>query len=97
MYNRLSLCYLYPDERVYASIAAGEWMTELREALHLLDEKDFDDYLGAIKQAISGAVEGEQLAMTWEYSRLFINAFPHVIAPPYGSVYLEKGGLIQTY
>ncbi len=25
-----------------------------------------------------------------EYTRLFINGMPHVIAPPYGSVYLEK-------
>ncbi len=25
-----------------------------------------------------------------EYTRLFINGAPHVVAPPYGSVYLEK-------
>jgi TorA maturation chaperone TorD len=25
-----------------------------------------------------------------EYTRLFINGMPHVVAPPYGSVYLEK-------
>ena len=25
-----------------------------------------------------------------EYTRLFINGVPHVAAPPYGSVYLEK-------
>lgn len=25
-----------------------------------------------------------------EYTRLFINGFPHVAAPPYGSVYLDK-------
>ena len=25
-----------------------------------------------------------------EYTRLFINGVPHVVAPPYGSVYLDK-------
>ena len=96
IYNMLAMCYAYPDEKVYASIAAGGWIREFREALHLLDEKNFDDYLRAIEQAISGAKEGEQLATAREYIRLFINAFPHVIAPPYGSFYLEKEGLVSA-
>ena len=95
IYNRLSLCYVYPDEKVYASIAAGEWIREVREALRLLDEKNFDEYLRAIEQAIAGAKKGEQLAMAREYTRLFIDAFPHVIALPYGSIYLEKEGLFS--
>jgi len=96
IYNILSLCYVYPDEKVYASIAAGEWIRRFREALHLLDEKSFDDNLRGIEQAVSGAEGVEQLAMDREYSRLFIHAFPHVIAPPYGSFYLEKEGLVST-
>jgi TorA maturation chaperone TorD len=96
IYNMLSLFFVYPDEKVYASIAAGEWIRGFREALHLLDDKIFDDYLRVIEQAISGAEGVEQLAMDREYSRLFINAFPHVIAPPYGSFYLEKEGLVST-
>jgi TorA maturation chaperone TorD len=96
IYNRLSLCYVYPDEKVYASIAAGEWIREVRETLRLLDGRNFDEYLRAIEQAIAGAKDGEQLAMIWEYTRLFINAFPHVIAPPYGSFYLEKEGLVSA-
>jgi TorA maturation chaperone TorD len=92
IYNRLSLCYVYPDEKVYASIAAGEWIRGIREALRLLDGKNFDEYLRAIEQAIAGAKEGEQLEMAREYTRLFINAFPHVVAPPYASIYLEKEG-----
>ena len=96
VYNKLSLGYLYPDEKVYASITDGEWIRGVREALHLLDEENFDDYLKAVEQAISGAKEGEQLAMAREYTRLFINAFPHVIVPPYGSIYLEKDGLVYS-
>jgi len=94
IYTMLSLCYVYPDEKVYASMAEGKWIRGLREALHPLGEKTLDDYLRAIEQAISGAEEGEQLAMAREYTRLFINTSPHVIAPPYGSIYLEKDGLV---
>ncbi len=93
IYNRLSLCYVYPDEKVYASIAGGEWIRDFGEAYYLLGEKNVDDCLRAIEQAISEAEEGGQLAMAREYTRLFINAFPHVVAPPYGSIYLEKAGL----
>jgi DMSO reductase family type II enzyme chaperone len=96
IYNRLSVFYVYPDEKVYASIAEGEWMRGFREALHLLDEKIFDDSLRAIEQAISGAKEGEQLAMAREYTRIFINASPHIVAPPYGSFYPQKEGLVPT-
>ena len=96
IYSRFSLCYVYPNEKVYASIAAGEWTSEVREALRLLDGKNFDEYLRGIEQAIAGAKEGEQLAMAREYTRLFINAFPHVIAPPYGSIYLEKERLVSA-
>jgi DMSO reductase family type II enzyme chaperone len=93
IYNMLSLCYVYPDEKVYASIAAGEWIMEFREALRVLDGKTLDDYLRTIEQAISGEEKGEQPAMAREYTRLFINASPYVIAPPYGSIYLERDGL----
>jgi TorA maturation chaperone TorD len=89
----LSLCYIYPDEEVYPSIAEGEWIRGFREALDLLDGKTLDEYLGAIEQATSGEEKGEQLAMAREYTRLFIHAFPYVVAPPYGSFYLKKEGL----
>jgi TorA maturation chaperone TorD len=92
IYNILSLCYAYPDEKVYSSIVAGEWIREFREALGLLDGNNFCDCLRGIEGAISGAKKGEQLAMTQEYRRLFINASPHLTAPPYGSIYLEEEG-----
>ena len=93
IYNILSLCHVYPDEKVYGSITAGEWMREFRNALNLLDEKNFDDYLGTFEQAPFKTKEVEQLAMAREYTRLFIDASPHVITPPYGSFYLKKEGL----
>jgi DMSO reductase family type II enzyme chaperone len=96
IYNRLSAFYLYPDEKVYASIAEGEWMRRFREAFQLLDEKIFDDCLRAIGQAIFRTNEAEQLAMAQEYTRLFTNAFPGAIAPPCGSSYLHKEGQVPT-
>ena len=97
IYNMLSLFYVHPDEKVYALIAEGEWIRSFREAFYLLDEKIFDDYLRTIEQAISGAEKGEQSVMAREYTRLFIDSCPHVIAPLYGSFYLEKEGLVSTH
>jgi TorA maturation chaperone TorD len=96
IYNMLSLCFLYPDEEVYPSIAEGEWIRGFREALRLLDGKTLDEYLGGIEQAISGEQKGEQPAMAREYTRLFIHAFPYLLAPPFGSIYLEQEGLVSA-
>ncbi|MCP3887348.1 MAG: molecular chaperone TorD family protein [Desulfobulbaceae bacterium] len=72
----------YPD---------ADWCTEQYfETLYLLL-----DTLGGIKEKelIQEAIAAshdfiEELQI--EHTRLFINGFPHVAAPPYGSVYLEK-------
>jgi TorA maturation chaperone TorD len=93
VYNMLAICYVYPDRNVYSSIAEGKWITGFKNALHLLDEENFDACLRAIKQAISGTNEDEQQAMACEYTRLFIGASPHAIAPLYGSLFLGKRGL----
>jgi len=93
VYNMLATCYVYPDEKVCASIAEGEWITGFKDALHLLDQKNFDNSLNPFEQAISGMEEGEQSLMVREYTRLFVGACPYVIAPSYGSFYLEKEGL----
>src|SRR4030066_31921 len=41
-------------------------------------------------------VKQEESVMAREYTRLFIDSCPHVIAPPYGSFYQEKEGLVST-
>jgi len=58
--------------------------------------------LYSLLDALEGFSEKEQLASSLdgsinyledlqvEYTRLFINGMPHVVAPPYASVYLEK-------
>lgn len=64
--------------------------------------KNYLDSLSTLLEALGGDTENKQLADTLasssdmledlqvEHTRLFINGVPHVAAPPYGSVYLEK-------
>lgn len=55
----------------------------LLDTLHAHQEKE------AIQSALAASADPlEDLQI--EYTRLFINGVPHVIAPPYGSVYLDK-------
>lgn len=68
-----------------------EWFTnQYLESLYLLLEA-----LGAhqereqISFAITSSADHLE-ALQIEYTRLFINGVPHVIAPPYGSVYIDK-------
>ena len=64
-----------------------------------------DDYLSSLYgllDALGGSAEKETLQAAFtsskdiledlqvEYTRLFINGVPHVAAPPYGSVYVDK-------
>lgn len=94
IYNVLSLCYTYPDEKVCSWIMGMEWIEEMKKAFGLLTDEKFDEYFGSFKNYLSGGKEEVVLEMSREYTRLFINGFPKVVAPPYGSVYLEKDGLV---
>jgi DMSO reductase family type II enzyme chaperone len=94
LYNTLSLCYLYPDETVYPWILEGKWVEEMKKALHFLTEGAFENYVSPIEEILKGKGEDLALEIRREYTRLFINGFPRVVAPPYGSVYLEKNGLV---
>ncbi|MGQ9510111.1 MAG: TorD/DmsD family molecular chaperone [Thermodesulfobacteriota bacterium] len=94
IYNILSLCYTYPDENVGNWIINGEWIDDLREFLCFLTEEDFENYLLNFQKFISQNNRDLLLELAREYTRLFINAFPHVVAPPYASVYMEKNGRI---
>lgn len=94
IYNVFSLCYTYPDEKVCSWIMGMEWIEEMKKAFGLLTDEKFDEYFGSFKNYLSGGKEEVVLEMSREYTRLFINGFPKVVAPPYGSVYLEKDGLV---
>lgn len=92
IYTILSLCYNYPDEKVCSWIAEGEWIRRLRESLNVLTDGSFEKWLQPFENLFAFEEEEFSLNMAREYTRLFIHAFPHVVAPPYGSIYLEKDG-----
>ena len=94
IYNILSLCFTYPDEEIFSWMVGGEWIKELKESLSLLTEEGFNEYLQSFKEILSENRDDLSLELTREFTRLFINAFPHVVAPPYGAVYLEKEGKV---
>jgi DMSO reductase family type II enzyme chaperone len=94
IYNILSLCYTYPDEKVCSWIMGREWIEEMRKAFGFLTDENLEEYFESFERHLSGEKEEVALEMSREYTRLFINGFPHVVAPPYGSVYLEKDGLV---
>ncbi|HIP38172.1 MAG TPA: hypothetical protein EYG88_02075 [Desulfocapsa sulfexigens] len=82
VYRFLSQCMQYPD---------AEWM----------DEDFFNVFysllgtLGAVNDAVEIKKKIDQAEdpvedLQVEYTRLFINGVPHVVAPPYGSVYMDK-------
>lgn len=82
LYRFLAQSMQYPD---------SSWLTEqyLETLNHLLESLGGDTE----KQQLSDAVAIDEKTLEdlqIEYTRLFINGVPHVVAPPYGSVYLEK-------
>ncbi len=82
MYRFLSQCMQYPDP---------EWMTDdfFNVLYNLLGTLGAVEDGVAIKKEINRSADPlEDLQV--EYTRLFINGVPHVAAPPYGSVYMDK-------
>lgn len=84
LYTFLAQSFHYPEE---------SWLNEPYFDLlgSLSQTLDFDNNAIDLRQAYYANKEGlEQLQI--EYTRLFINAIPAVIAPPYSSVYLDQEG-----
>lgn len=77
VYKRLAHCYYLPGENIAAQVA------NLVEALQHVDP-DLADMLVGLDEDM----DLEQLII--EFSRLFLGPFK-LLAPPYGSVYLESG------
>lgn len=93
VYSDLSQCFYYPDEKTIALIK-GEMEAHL--PFYELVGIDLKPHLDAIKRWMQGLNDDGDiwLELQKEHTRLFINARPKVPAPPYGSLYLEKDGLL---
>jgi len=88
IYNFLARSMRYPDQD-WLNDAYLEWL------FGLLKELSWSDDL----QELRGFVEREPdllEALQVEHTRLFINAAPQVVAPPYGSVYMRGEGTLMA-
>jgi TorA maturation chaperone TorD len=72
----------YPDSEWFSD----NYLTSLYGLLDALGGKEEKETLQTELSRSKDILEDLQV----EYTRLFINGVPHVAAPPYGSVYLEK-------
>ncbi len=85
VYRFLAQCMEYPDR---------SWMSkDFFQALdHLLEQLGGQDEKEAIHTALDNPGDFADFIedLQVEYTRLFINGIPHLVAPPYGSVYMDK-------
>jgi len=93
VYSDLAQCFYYPAKPTIA-LLKGEMEAHL-PFYELLDLNP-KPHLDAIKRWMQSHNDNGDiwLDLQKEYTRLFINARPKVSAPPYGSLYLEKDGLV---
>ena len=90
IYRYLAWCFSYPGEDLLRLLKAEDW-------------REIASYFGCVgieAEKSMGRIQdwlqrrsSDQTALTElevEYTRLFINGYPTVVAPPYGSIYLER-------
>jgi putative dimethyl sulfoxide reductase chaperone len=82
LYRFCALSMQYPEP--------GWFTQDYRKSLYLLlEELEANEELEKLEKAFSQT--GDILeTLQIEHTRLFINGVPHVAAPPYGSVYIDK-------
>lgn len=84
--------FTYPNAEWVAALLDGRWPAALLEVLGPLNLP-----AEGVRQAIevlSADPEAALQALQVEYTYLFINAVPHVPAPPYASAYSDRGLLM---
>ena len=87
IYSLLALTMRYPD-----SACTNDQLFDTLEAL--LTSLDRPAELAALSDWRHRSTDPLDDLRT-EYTRLFINAVPHVTVPPYASVYLDGSGILQ--
>ena len=87
VYGFLALTMRYPDP----SFLTEDYLDVFEKLLDSLDMMDEQEEIRTCRQQDSNLVDTLQV----EYTRLFINGIPHMIAPPYGSFYLDGDHTLQ--
>ncbi len=83
-FDLLSLGFLYPSEERFEATRDG-YFDALADRMRQLG---LEQELATVHED-EVAIEREK-----EYTRLFVNAFPDVVAPPYESVYMDGKGRV---
>ncbi|MDA8165811.1 MAG: molecular chaperone TorD family protein [Desulfobacteraceae bacterium] len=86
MYRFFSLSMRYPHP---------SWLTATYfiTFFTLLGELGWDEEAAGLRSRFEA--DGDPLEpLRVEYTRLFINAIPHVVAPPFGSIYVNPDGVV---
>ena len=87
VYVFLALTMRYPD----TSFLAEDFLDVFEELLDSFDMLSEQEEIRTCRQQDSNLVDTLQV----EYTRLFINAIPHIVVPPYGSFYLDGDHTLQ--
>jgi TorA maturation chaperone TorD len=87
VYGFLALTMRYPG----TSFLTEEFLDVFENLLTSLDMTGEQEEIRACRRQAGNLVDTLQV----EYTRLFINAVPHMIAPPYGSFYLDGDHTLQ--
>ncbi len=94
-YGLLSFFFLYPKDKHLEYLDAGG-LEELAGLCAVL-EVPCGDALEGLRERLKAGEEARPellLDLQRDYTRLFINAFPKMVAPPYSSVYLDGKGKV---
>ena len=87
VYSFLALCMRYPD----SNFIDNDFFAVLENLLDALQLSDENNAIRTWRTQDSHILE----ILQTEYTKLFINAAPHLIAPPYGSYYLDGDYSLQ--
>ncbi len=87
VYGFLALTMRYPD----TSFLTEDFLDVFENLLTSLDMVGEQEKIRACRQQAGNLVDTLQV----EYTRLFINGIPHIVAPPYGSFYLDGDHTLQ--
>ncbi len=89
VYRFLARCFSYPDTELIR-LLDGDSLAEILDSWSVLG-LDASAQMKEITSWLESAGPAAALdEMQIEYTRLFVNAYPRIAAPPYSSIYLDK-------
>lgn len=92
IYSDLAKCFYYPTDELIEFFNSGE--LKRHRMLYQMMDVDPDTFFNELEKVNRDAGTDFILQLQKEYTRLFVTSRPNLPAPPYGSLYLDKEGMI---